>query len=119
LGRCSTSISAVQNRVARSGSFLLEDDAGMSGQLQYEDVERYLRTCSTVEPADHFGGLLRLVLAGIENLRESVVEGDIRENAHLMTDAQAGFLRELLDGRAESTAWFKDDVSHSSRTGQL
>ena len=91
----------------------------MSGQLEYEDVERYLRTCSAVEPACHFGGWLRLVLAGIENLRENVVEGDIREHAHFITDTQATFLRELLEGRAESIAWFKDDVSHSSRTGQL
>jgi hypothetical protein len=91
----------------------------MTSQLKYEDVERYLRTCSTVEPADQFGELLRLVLAGIENLRENVTEGDVREHAHLITDAQARFLRELLDGRAESVAWFKDDISHSSRTGQL
>jgi hypothetical protein len=48
-----------------------------------------------------------------------VAAGDIREHAHLITDAQARFLRELLDGRAESLAWFKDDISHSSRTGQL
>jgi hypothetical protein len=91
----------------------------MSRQVEYEDVERYLRTGSTVEPADRFGGLLRLVLAGIENLREHVAEGDIRENAHLVTDAQARFLHELLEGRAESIAWFKDDISHSSRTGCL
>jgi hypothetical protein len=91
----------------------------MSRQLKYEYVERYLRTCSTAEPADQFGGLLRLVLAGIENLREDVAEGDIREHAHLITDAQARFLRELLEGRAESIAWFKDDVSHSSQTGHL
>jgi hypothetical protein len=91
----------------------------MDRQLEYEDVERYLRSRSTAEPADQFGGLLRLVLAGIENLRENVAEGDIREHAHLITDAQARFLRELLEGRAESIAWFKDDISHSSRTGQL
>jgi hypothetical protein len=91
----------------------------MSSQVEYEDVERYLRTCSTGEPASQFGGLLRLVLAGIENLRENVGEGDIREHAHSITDAQAVFLRELLEGRAESMAWFKDDISHSSQTGQL
>ena len=91
----------------------------LNGQVEYEDVERYLRGCSTPEPAFRFGGLLRLVLGGIENLRENVVEGDIREHAHLITDAQAAFLRELLEGRAESIAWFKDDVSHSSQTGQL
>jgi hypothetical protein len=91
----------------------------MSERLAYEDVERYLRTCSTVEPAYRFGALLRLVLAGIENLRENVAEGDIREHAHFITDAQAGFLQQLLEGRAESIAWFKDDIAHSSQTGLL
>ncbi len=91
----------------------------MSIRLKYEDVEQYLRTLSTQEPPYDFGGLLHLVLAGIENLRENVVEGDILENAHFLTDAQANFLQQLLEGRAESIAWFKDDVSHSSQTGLL
>ncbi len=91
----------------------------MSIRLKYEDVEQYLRTFSTQEPPYDFAGLLHLVLAGIENLREKVVEGDILENAHFLTDAQANFLQQLLEGRAESIAWFKDDVSHSSQTGLL
>ncbi len=91
----------------------------MSIRLKYEDVEQYLRTFSTQEPPYDFGGLFHLVLAGIENLRENVVEEDILENAHFLTDAQAGFLQQLLEGRAESIAWFKDDVSHSSQTGLL
>jgi hypothetical protein len=91
----------------------------MSRQLKYEDVEQYLRTFSTEAPPCDFGGLLRLVLAGIENLRKNVADGDIRENAHFITDAQVGFLQQLLEGRAESIAWFKDDIAHSSQTGLL
>ena len=91
----------------------------MSKQLKYKDVEQYLCTFSTEEPPYDFGGLLHLVLAGIENLRENATDGDILENAHLITDAQAGFLQRLLEGRAESIEWFKDEVSHSSQTGLL
>ncbi len=91
----------------------------MSKQLNYEDVEQYLRAFSTGEPPYGFGALLRLVLAGTENLRENVVDGDILEHAHLITDAQASFLQQLLQGRAESIELFINDISHSSRTGLL
>ena len=91
----------------------------MSKQLKYEDVEQYLRTFSTGESPCDFGGLLHLVLAGIENLRENVADQDILEHAHFITDAQASFLQRLLKGRAESIEWFKDDISHSRQTGQL
>jgi hypothetical protein len=91
----------------------------MSKQLTYEDVEQFLRTSWQPAPTHGFGGLLHLVLAGIENLRENVAAGDIRENAHFITDAQAVFLQQLLAGRAESMEWFKDDISHSRQTGQL
>jgi hypothetical protein len=90
----------------------------MSRQLKYEDVEQYLCSFSKVSPHG-FGSLLRLVLTGIETLRENAVDGDIREHAHFITDAQVNFLQQLLEGRAESIAWFKDDVSHSSQTGLL
>jgi hypothetical protein len=91
----------------------------MSGQLKYEDVEGYLRTFPTEAPPYGFGGLLQLVLAGIEKLRENVVDGDIREHAHFITDEQVVFIQQLLEGRADSIAWFKDDVAHSSQTGLL
>ncbi len=91
----------------------------ISGQLKYEDVEQYLRTFSKKASSCEFGSLLHLVLAGIENLRENRAEGDIRENAHFITDEQAGFLQQLLEGRAESIEWFKDDIAHSSQTGLL
>ncbi len=91
----------------------------MSKQLHYEDVKQYLLTFSTEERPYDFGGLFHLVLAGIENLRKNVEDGDIVQHAHSITDAQAGFLRQLLEGRPDSIAWFKDDVGHSSQTGLL
>lgn len=91
----------------------------MSQQLQYEDVRQYLRAFSAEKTPFHFGSLLNLVLAGVETLRENVAYGDIREHAHFITDAQAIFLQQLLEGRAESIEWFKDYVSHSAQTGQL
>jgi hypothetical protein len=91
----------------------------MGQQLKYEDVEQYLRTFLQGATSHDFGGLLHLVLAGIENLRENVAAGDIREHAHFITDAQAIFLQQFLAGRAESIEWFKDDITHSSQTGQL
>ncbi|NLT67300.1 MAG: hypothetical protein GXX84_11925 [Acidobacteria bacterium] len=91
----------------------------MAGRLKYEDVEQYLRTFQAGEPPFDFGALLQLVLTGVENLRKSAAEGDILENVHLITDSQAAFLKQLLDGRAESIEWFKDQISHSSQTGLL
>ncbi len=91
----------------------------MSKQLEHEDVEQYLRTFSTGESTCDFGSLLHLVLTGIENLRKNVTDQDIREHAHFITDEQASFLQQLLEGRAESIEWFKDDISHSSQTGLL
>ena len=91
----------------------------MSNQLRYEDVEQYLSMFPTGGSPFDFGGLLHLVLAGIENLRKNVADQDILENAHSITDAQASFLQKLLEGRAESIEWFKDDISHSRQTGLL
>jgi hypothetical protein len=91
----------------------------MSKQLNYDDVEQYLRSFSQAAPTHDFGGLLHLVLAGIEHLRENAAAEDIRENAHFITDAQAIFLQRLLAGRAESIEWYKDDITHSRQTGQL
>ena len=91
----------------------------MSSQLKYEDVEQYLRTFSTEESPYNFGGLLHLVLAGVENLREHISDADVLENAHFITDAQANLLHQLLETRADSIAWFEDDIGHSAQTGQL
>ena len=98
---------------------LIERKTNLSIQLKYEDVEQYLRTFLQAAPAHEFGGLLHLVLAGIENLRENVTAEKIREYAHFMTDAQALFMQQLLADRAESMEWFKDDISHCNKTGQL
>ncbi len=91
----------------------------MSQQLKYEDVEQYLRSFSTEDPAYDFGGLLRLVLAGVEGLRKNMAEGDILEYAHFITNEQEIFLRQLLQGRAESTEVFVNEITHRSQTGLL
>jgi hypothetical protein len=91
----------------------------MNKQLNYEDVEQYLRTFSIKEPPYDFGSLLQLALTGIENLRKNVGEEDIVQNAHRITDEQARFLKQLLEGRDESLEWFNDDIGHSSQTGLL
>jgi hypothetical protein len=91
----------------------------MSQPLQYEDVERFLRTFSTENPPFHFGALLNLVLAGLENLRNHSTPSDIRAHAHFITEEQVDFLRRLLEDRAESIEWFKDHIGHSSQTGLL
>ena len=87
----------------------------MSTELKYEDVKQYLRTFSRGEPPNNFGGLLQLVLAGIENLREKVADGDVLEYAHFITGDQADFLRQLLERRPESIEWFKNEITHSSQ----
>jgi hypothetical protein len=93
----------------------------MSSQLKlkYEDVEQYLRAFSTEAHPYDFGGLLHLVLVGIENLRENVTDGNILEHAHSITDGQASFLLQLLNGRAESFDFFVNEITHTSQTGQL
>jgi hypothetical protein len=89
----------------------------MKNQIEYADVEQYLRTFPT--ESKNFGALLHLVLTGIENLRKNISNESIRENAHSISNAQASFLQQLLEGRADSLAWFKDDIAHSSQTGLL
>ena len=68
--------------------------------MQYNAVKNYLMTYSTVEPPYDFHGLLRLVLAGVENLRVSALDHEIVDYAFAITDEQAVFLRRLLDSRA-------------------
>ena len=88
-------------------------------ELKYEDVEQYLRAFPTEAPPYDFGGLLHLVLVGIENLRENAKDGDILEHAHSITDRQASFLMRLLVGRTESFDFFINEITHTSQTGQL
>ncbi len=86
-----------------------------SKESQYKDVEQYLRAFSVEAPPYDFGGLLRLVLAGVETLREKVADDDLLEHAHLITDAQAAFLKQLLERRGESIEWLKNEITHSSQ----
>jgi hypothetical protein len=91
----------------------------MEKQLKYQEVEQYLRSFTAMEPSRDFGDLLRLILTGIEALKEKATDLDILENAHSITDQQAKFIQQLLDGRPESIEWFKDNIGHSSHTGLL
>jgi hypothetical protein len=76
----------------------------MSTPLKYSEVENYLRTYSGSEPPYDFNGLLHLVLAGTDNLREHAIDQDFRDFACAISDEQAAFLHRLLDSRAESIA---------------
>ena len=86
----------------------------MSKQLRHEDVEQYLRFVSTQQAPYDFAGMLRLVLVGIDSLRGNLGDGDFLEYAHLITDEQATFFQNLLEHRAESKAWFINEITHSS-----
>lgn len=81
----------------------------MSDHLQYDAVERYLATYSTLEPPYDFNGLLHLVLAATENLRANAVDQDFLDYACSITDEQSLFLRRLLDSRAKSNAQLEQE----------
>ena len=82
----------------------------MSTLLKYSEVEHYLRTFSTSEPPYDFNGLLHLVLAGTDNLREHAIDRDFQDFVCAITDQQAAFLRRLLESRAESIAHHEKDA---------
>ena len=75
----------------------------MSEQLRYKEVENYLRTFSTQPPYD-FNGLLQLVVAGLENLRQHGADQDFIDYAWTLSDEQVLFLRKLIDARPQSIA---------------
>lgn len=81
----------------------------MSTQFSHSEVEEYLRTYSALEPPFDFNGLLYLLLAATDNLREHAIDQDFFDFAHATTDEQALFLRRLLDSRAESIAQLEKD----------
>ena len=82
----------------------------MNNQLHYVDVEGYLRTYCTSGPPYDFNGLLNLVLAATDNLRDHATDQDFLDFACAITDEQALFLRRLLDTRAESNAQLEKDT---------
>jgi hypothetical protein len=80
------------------------DKKPVSERLKYEEVEKYLRTFSTLEPPYDFNGLLQLVAAGVENLRQNGVDRDLDDYAWTLSDEQVLFLRKLIDARPQSIA---------------
>ena len=81
----------------------------MSTQLEYSKVESYLRTFSTSEPSYDFNGLLHLVPAATDNLREHATDQDSLDFAWAISDEEARFLRRLLDTRTKSSAQLEKD----------
>jgi hypothetical protein len=81
----------------------------MTSQLKYGDIIAYLKTYSTEEPPYDFNGLLRLVLAGVDNLQKHAIDQDFRDFACAVTDEQALFLRRLLDSRQKSISQIERD----------
>jgi hypothetical protein len=86
---------------------IVQQDA-MSNEPEYSEVERYLRRFSTLEPPYDFNGLLHLVLAATDNLREHATDQDFLDFARAITDEQALFLRRLLDTRTSNAGLEKD-----------
>ncbi len=76
----------------------------MNPKLGYAEVKNYLETYSTAEPPYDFNGLLHLVLAGVENLRQNAIDQDLPDFAPSISDEQAHFLRRLLDHRTSDNA---------------
>ncbi|HEX4350878.1 MAG TPA: hypothetical protein VH251_10845 [Verrucomicrobiae bacterium] len=66
-----------------------------------------MESFSTQEPPYDFNGLLALVLAGIENLREHAIDQDLIDYAQAISNEQALFLQKMLNFRAKSKAQFE------------
>ncbi len=82
----------------------------MNTPLKYTAVKNYLETYSTIEPPYDFNGLLHLVLAGAENLRQNAIDQDFLDYTCAITNDQALFLRRLLDSRDGSNAQLEADT---------
>ncbi len=81
-----------------------------SSAVTYAQVQHYLRTYSTDPGPYDFNGLLWLILAGVENLRENSIDQDFEDYACGISDEQALFLRRLLDIRPQSIAQQNEDT---------
>jgi hypothetical protein len=65
-------------------------------ELNYQQVEEYLRTYTTKCPPYDFNGLLHLILAAVENMMENHLEVDLEDYGPSITREQADFLNKLL-----------------------
>jgi hypothetical protein len=72
----------------------------MSWSGSYEELEDYLRRFVNFGPDPvpyDFNGVVNLMLALLDNLRERALDAELREIGGSMTDEQAAFLRRLAD----------------------
>jgi hypothetical protein len=67
--------------------------------MNYEQAERFLRTYSAAAGPFDANGLLHLILAGIDNLRENAIEQELDDYSCAISDEQAAFLTTLLKRR--------------------
>jgi len=70
--------------------------------MKYEDILHYLRTYSTSGPYDP-NGLLHLILAAVDNLRQHAIDQDFDDYAETISDDQAMVLTRLLEARGKGT----------------
>ena len=81
----------------------------MSYEPKLDQVEHFLRTYSTEPGPYDFNGLLHLILAGVDNLRENGLEQHFEDFACAVSDEQAAFLQRLLDSRSQSNAQLDEE----------
>jgi hypothetical protein len=81
----------------------------MSQQPTFDEVKHFLGAYSTEPGPYDFNGLLHLVLAGVDNLREHAIDQDFEDFACAITQDQATFLQRLLEHRARSNAQLEKD----------
>lgn len=79
----------------------------------YEQLESFLRNFVNFhgDPAPYdFNGLLHLVLAGVDSLRENATEQDFLDFSASITDEQAEFLATMLSRRTESIRQLEEEA---------
>jgi hypothetical protein len=74
----------------------------MNQRLNYDEVEGFLKTYTTDPGPYDFNGLLHLILAAVDSIREHALDQDFEDFAHTISDEQALFLRKLLDNRGKN-----------------
>jgi len=81
----------------------------MSLEPKFDQVKHFLRTYSTEPGPYDFNGLLHLILAGVDNLRDNGLEQHFEDFACAVSDEQAAFLQKLLDNRSRSNAQWEEE----------
>lgn len=76
------------------------------GDLNYNDVEEYLReyNLGPENPSDYdFNGVVHLMLAALDNLRARALEGELEDICYSMTDDQRAFLQKIAQYASRKT----------------